>query len=53
MRYSIMLQLVLMVTVVMVATSAMFAWLQSRPSDAPDEPAEQMSRRIEFVLKLF
>ncbi len=55
MRYSIMLQLVSMVTVVMVAASAMFALLQSRPDDdAPDEAAEQqVSRRIESVLKPF
>jgi hypothetical protein len=31
MRYSIMLQLVLSTTVVLLAAAALFAWLQNRP----------------------
>jgi hypothetical protein len=31
MRYSIMLQLVLFITLVLVAGAALFAWVQSRP----------------------
>ena len=32
MRYSIMLQLATGITTILVATAAMFAWIQSRPS---------------------
>lgn len=32
MRYSIMLQLVTSIALVLVATAAFFSWLQSRPS---------------------
>jgi hypothetical protein len=35
MRYSIMLQLVGLITVVLVGTAAFFAWLQNRP--IPDQ----------------
>jgi hypothetical protein len=32
MRYSIMLQLVGLITLILVSTAAFFAWLQNRPS---------------------
>lgn len=36
MRYSIMVQIVSLTTVVLVAAAALFAWLQTRPS--PQSP---------------
>ncbi|USR91631.1 hypothetical protein NEA10_02575 [Phormidium yuhuli AB48] len=37
MRYSIMLQLVVVTTLIMVGSGAFFAWLQNRPKSDPFE----------------
>lgn len=40
MRYSIMLQLVVVTTLIMVASGAFFAWLQNRPRLDPFEGSQ-------------
>lgn len=40
MRYSIMLQLVVVTTLIMVASGAFFAWLQNRPRLEPFEGSQ-------------
>lgn len=35
MRYSIMLQIVAIITVILLANAALFAWLQNRPGPSP------------------
>lgn len=35
MRYSIMLQIVGIITLILVSTAALFAWLQTRPTPNP------------------
>ncbi|AFY77158.1 MAG: hypothetical protein IGR93_04290 [Hydrococcus sp. C42_A2020_068] len=42
MRYSIMLQLVAIITLIFLGTAALFAWLQYRPG--PEEQSLQMTR---------
>lgn len=37
MRYSIMVQVVSLTTVILVAAAALFAWLQTRPSPQPPQ----------------
>jgi hypothetical protein len=47
MRYSIMLQLVLSTTVVLLAAAALFAWLQNRPraERSEQQPVENQELR--------
>lgn len=44
MRYSIMLQIVGIITLILVGSGALFAWLQSRPTPTPTE------ERVNFLL---
>lgn len=37
MRYSIMLQVVSLTTLILLAAAALFAWLQTRPSPQPPQ----------------
>ncbi|HIK41346.1 hypothetical protein [Thermoleptolyngbya sp. M55_K2018_002] len=47
MRYILMLQLVSIITLNLVMGSALFAWLQSRPTpEAPDATSDQQSLNL-------
>jgi flagellar basal body-associated protein FliL len=48
MRFSIMVQLVSIITVILMATAAMFAWLQTRTS--PQAPQSQSDNLLELGL---
>jgi hypothetical protein len=54
MRYSIMLQLVGLITLALVGTAALFAWLQNRPlpnqtsESATDSHQERTEERLSF-----
>jgi hypothetical protein len=56
MRYSIMLQLVGLITLILVGTAAFFAWLQNRPVSNPTLNSEvsdyQKPEDHEFRLEL-
>lgn len=44
MRYSIMLQIVASITMILVGSAALFAWIQNRPTETRSDPGLTRSK---------